>query len=205
MYHQFNIQQFYVLPTHCIYVFCVISEQTAIISLYNINWLVFITDTLCVYCAVRTGHLNMIFTALNEPNTNINTLFKCQYCLHAYWRTEKLTFEEVSWTADWLPLKVTQSSRGRHAQRAWLQTFYRKLTSFYGVLFPRSGWPLQSMSPTTAPKPAGIPTIRMFGTPSAHLTRRLEIIFWDEFCVAHLQHTLSVVWKLYFETSSVSQ
>ena len=23
MYHQFNIQQFYVLPTHCIYVFCV--------------------------------------------------------------------------------------------------------------------------------------------------------------------------------------
>ena len=23
MYRQFNIQQFYVLPTHCIYVFCV--------------------------------------------------------------------------------------------------------------------------------------------------------------------------------------
>jgi len=23
MYHQFNIQQFYVLPTRCIYVFCV--------------------------------------------------------------------------------------------------------------------------------------------------------------------------------------
>ena len=23
MYHQFNIEQFYVLPTHCIYVFCV--------------------------------------------------------------------------------------------------------------------------------------------------------------------------------------
>jgi len=23
MYGQFNIQQFYVLPTHCIYVFCV--------------------------------------------------------------------------------------------------------------------------------------------------------------------------------------
>jgi hypothetical protein len=33
-------------------------EQTAIISLYNINWLVFITDTECVYCAVRTGYLN---------------------------------------------------------------------------------------------------------------------------------------------------
>jgi len=32
-------------------------EQTAIISLYNINWLVFITETVCVYCAVRTGSL----------------------------------------------------------------------------------------------------------------------------------------------------
>ena len=37
MYHQVNIQQFYVLPTHFIYVFWWISEQTAIISLYDIN------------------------------------------------------------------------------------------------------------------------------------------------------------------------
>ena len=44
MYRQFNIQQLYVLPTQCIYVFCVDSEQTAIISLYNINWLVFIPE-----------------------------------------------------------------------------------------------------------------------------------------------------------------
>jgi hypothetical protein len=32
------------------------SEQTAIISLYSINWLVCITETECVYCAVRTGY-----------------------------------------------------------------------------------------------------------------------------------------------------
>ena len=37
-----------------------ISEQTAIISLYSINWLVFITETEFVYCAVRTGYLNII-------------------------------------------------------------------------------------------------------------------------------------------------
>jgi len=37
-----------------------ISEQPAIISLYNINWLVFITETECVYCAVRTGSLYII-------------------------------------------------------------------------------------------------------------------------------------------------
>jgi hypothetical protein len=89
----------YVLPSQCIYVFCVnlrtnsdyftvqllmsvfynrdgvcllrgtfcphsvfmcfvwIWEQTAIISLYCINWLVFLTETVCVYCAVGTGPL----------------------------------------------------------------------------------------------------------------------------------------------------
>ena len=58
MYHQFNIQQFYVLPTQTVSMcFMWISEQTVIISLYNINWLVFITETECVYCAVRTGCL----------------------------------------------------------------------------------------------------------------------------------------------------
>jgi hypothetical protein len=37
-----------------------ISEQTAIISLYSINWLVCITETECVYCAVRTEYLYVI-------------------------------------------------------------------------------------------------------------------------------------------------
>jgi hypothetical protein len=31
-------------------------EQTAIISLHSINWLVFITEEECVYCAVRFDH-----------------------------------------------------------------------------------------------------------------------------------------------------
>ena len=31
-------------------------EQTAIISRHSINWLVFKTETECVYCAVRTAH-----------------------------------------------------------------------------------------------------------------------------------------------------
>ena len=45
MYRQFNIQQIYVLPTHTVFMcFVWIWEQTAIISLYNINWLVFITE-----------------------------------------------------------------------------------------------------------------------------------------------------------------
>ena len=44
---------------HSVFIcFVWIWEQTAIISLYNINWLVFITETECVYCAVRTECLN---------------------------------------------------------------------------------------------------------------------------------------------------
>jgi len=30
------------------------------IPLYSFNWLVFITETQCVYCAVRTGYLYII-------------------------------------------------------------------------------------------------------------------------------------------------
>ena len=65
MYHQFNIHKFYVLPTHCIYVFVWISEQTAINSLHSINWLVCMTQTESVYCAVRTGCLTKIKVTLS--------------------------------------------------------------------------------------------------------------------------------------------
>jgi len=37
-----------------------ISGQTAIIYLYSINWLVFITEIWCVYCAMRTGSMCII-------------------------------------------------------------------------------------------------------------------------------------------------
>jgi len=38
-----------------------ICEQTAFISLYSTNWLVCITEKECVYCAVRTECLNVIW------------------------------------------------------------------------------------------------------------------------------------------------
>ena len=55
------LKKSYVLPTQLY--FCVVLwiwEQTAIISLYSINWLVCITETECVYCAVRNGSLYII-------------------------------------------------------------------------------------------------------------------------------------------------
>jgi hypothetical protein len=54
-----------------------ISEQTTIISLYNINWLVCVTETECVYCAVRTAYLYIIrvnFVVINLNNWRLIVL-----------------------------------------------------------------------------------------------------------------------------------
>jgi hypothetical protein len=51
-----------------------ISEQTAIISLYSINWLVFITETECVYCAVRAGSLNWINVNISLQRVNFSAI-----------------------------------------------------------------------------------------------------------------------------------
>jgi hypothetical protein len=53
------------MPTECIYVSCMISEQTAISSPYIFNCMVFITETECVYCAVRAESLSMIQVGLS--------------------------------------------------------------------------------------------------------------------------------------------
>jgi hypothetical protein len=56
-----------------------ISEQTAIISLYSINWLVCIIERECVYYAVRNGYLNVIpdnFTVCNLYDCRVSVLNK---------------------------------------------------------------------------------------------------------------------------------
>jgi len=56
-------------------------EQSAIISLYNINWLVFATETESVYCAVRTGTL----ASFQVPRSIQYTVCCIQYtvyCIH---------------------------------------------------------------------------------------------------------------------------
>ena len=49
-----------------------ISEQTAIISLYNIKWMVFVTETESVYCSVRTEGLvrSELFAVARPQRTN---------------------------------------------------------------------------------------------------------------------------------------
>jgi hypothetical protein len=50
-------------------------EQTAIISLYSINWLVFITETGCVYCAVRSAYI--VYLCVLCGSENKERLFHC--------------------------------------------------------------------------------------------------------------------------------
>jgi hypothetical protein len=60
-FEQKRLQHYIAFCPHSIFLcFVWIQEITAIISLYSINWLVFITETECVYCAVRTGSLYVI-------------------------------------------------------------------------------------------------------------------------------------------------
>ena len=70
-------------PTFCPHsvfmCFVWISEQTAIISLYSINWLVCITEMECVYCAVRTGCLSVLQSNLIECEGSLEEL-----CVYSY-------------------------------------------------------------------------------------------------------------------------
>jgi len=63
---------------HSVFVcFVWISKQTAIISLYNVNWLVCITETECVYCAVRTGSLYTTSLTFSNSTFCPHTVFMC--------------------------------------------------------------------------------------------------------------------------------
>jgi hypothetical protein len=116
---RFNPLHLYVLPTQCIYVFCVdlrtnsdyftvqhqltgfynsdgvcllrgtfcphsefvcfvwIWEQTEISSLYSINWLDYITEMECVYCAVRSAHT--VYLCVLCGSDNKQRLFNCTH------------------------------------------------------------------------------------------------------------------------------
>ena len=60
-----------------------ISEQTAISPLYNINWLVVITEPECVYCAVRTGTSD----SFQVPRNIQYTAYSIQYTVYCIQHT----------------------------------------------------------------------------------------------------------------------
>jgi hypothetical protein len=85
---------------HTVYVFVCfvwISEQTAIISLYYINWLVFITETECAYCAVQAEAIHYVPPGLTFTNPTFfpHSVFMCLY------RSQKKTAIISLYSIDW--------------------------------------------------------------------------------------------------------
>ena len=64
-YRQFNIKKFHVLPTQCMFVFCVDLRTNSNYFCIQ-HWLVFVTETEYVYCAVRTGSLYIILRSVHS-------------------------------------------------------------------------------------------------------------------------------------------
>ena len=64
-------------PHSCICVFCMDFRTNSEISLYNINWPVCITETQCVYCAVRTGSLYTASLTFSNSTFYPHSVFMC--------------------------------------------------------------------------------------------------------------------------------
>jgi len=101
-----------------------ISEQTAIISLYNINWLDFITETECVYCAVRTGCL--IISKHLQPSVTLQP---------AAWNTLQAVhntlshFPDPSGSLNWQITDAGQATRSRTFATVLLKVLRWTLTA----------------------------------------------------------------------------
>jgi hypothetical protein len=112
---------------HSVFIcFVWIWEQTAIISPYSINWLVFITETECVYCAVRAEFLNIIrvtaFKMLKGNTTECNFLLSCMpnfFMLFAFpWKSNaavrsNMTYRVLGFRITGWKVAASQRSRDR--------------------------------------------------------------------------------------------
>jgi hypothetical protein len=75
---QINIQQFYILPTHTVFMcFVFISEQTATCAPYDINWSVFITEMKSYHIrTVRPDIIKVFYSPTNAQVIVLKTILK---------------------------------------------------------------------------------------------------------------------------------
>jgi hypothetical protein len=74
MYRQFNIHNSTFCPRSVFVCFVWIWEQTAIISLYSINWLVFIVETECLLRGTFCPHSVFVCFVLISEQTDYFTV-----------------------------------------------------------------------------------------------------------------------------------
>ena len=100
-------------------------EQTAIISLYNINWPVSITETECVYSAVRIGSLYKILRSISH------TVFMCFVWI--WEQTAIISLYNINW-----PVSITETGCVYSAVRSG--SLYKILRSISHSVFMCFVW-----------------------------------------------------------------
>ena len=111
-------------------------EKTAIISLYSINWLVFITETECVYCAVRTGSLYTASLTFSNSTFCPHSVFMCFVWI---WEQTAIARSQT------FTLIKMRSSLFRYVMQPMLIVIHRHLGTSYRTQFRGSGSPYRSL------------------------------------------------------------
>ena len=123
--------------THSVFVcFVWISEQTANSSPYNIKWMVFVNETECVYCAVRTGYLS------KRDGVCLNTKHSICFPKMFVWLSACVF---CVWTSQYVPKTnniLTDSQRKSNKMQQCIKILfhiYMKLNIFRATHRPSSG------------------------------------------------------------------
>jgi hypothetical protein len=97
--------KFYILPQSVILCCLCVSKQRAVFSIYNFKWLILMTETQCVYCAVRPEYLHVPEVYLsslkgfgnilhlhskNKRNTQVNNYMVFKYSINRSLRKNNL-------------------------------------------------------------------------------------------------------------------
>jgi hypothetical protein len=105
--------------------FAWIWEQTATISLYSINWLVCITETQCVYCAVRTGSLCFVWiweqtAIISLYSINCLVCITETGCVYCAVRTGCLNTIHINLSHQMLKTAITPQPDRHNSSSVWL-------------------------------------------------------------------------------------
>ena len=114
-------------------------EQTAIISLYSINWLVFITETECVYCAVRTGSLYTASLTFSNSAFCPHSVFMCFVWI--WEQTAIISLYRINWL-----VFITETDCVYCAVRT---DFNRLICVFKGLNFTSLLWLIENLRSRT--------------------------------------------------------
>jgi hypothetical protein len=115
-------------------------EQTAIISLYNINWLVFITKMKSVYCAVRTASLNKAVCASSLKGKCIRRFPTRIIFLHCV-ISVPITRTDTSGSAPLLSFSGPYFSPSLYSQNSLTPHFTHKMKHKFVLLYTVTGGP----------------------------------------------------------------